>query len=98
MTDDEDEEILPKKQPRRSRKSLNGSENTSPYVMEDEDDVFDTAKLEKIIGVRRVKRGGVVEYQIQLKKGKKPLWISAAKLAESYSQEMVDFLQEKYVE
>lgn len=101
MTDDEDEDFPPKKakqQPRRSRKSMNDSENTPSYVTEDDNDVFDTAKLEKIIGVRRNKRADLVEYQIQLKKGKKPLWVSAAQLAESYSQEIVDFLQQKYVE
>ena len=104
MTDDEDEELPARKskQPptkaRPSRKSANDIENSPSYASEDGKDILGSNKLEKIVDVRRNKRTETVEYQIQLKKGKKPAWISADELAEAYSQEIVDFLQEKYVE
>jgi hypothetical protein len=97
-TDDETDNgyFEKKSNSKRSRKSTIDTETTSSIDSYDSD-ILDTGKLEQILDVRRNKKIDTVEYYIQLKKIKKPLWINSDRLTEDYTQEVVDFLEDKYV-
>jgi len=85
-----------KSSPKRARKSTTDTGTTSS-IGDDDKDVLDMAKLDQILDVRRNKKTDEVEYQIQAKKMKKSVWVSTNQLTEDYSQQVVDFLEEKYV-
>jgi hypothetical protein len=81
---------------KRSRKSTTDTD-TSSSLDSHGSDLLDTAKLDHIIDIRRNKKTNTVEYHIQIKKIKTPGWIQSDRLTEDYTQEVVDFLEEKYV-
>ena len=101
LTDDEDDEDYVQKltkspSPRRSQKlSRHSDERRS--IDANETDAINSAKLHQILAVRRGKQAASVEYQVQLKKLKKSLWIPSDRLTEEYAQEVIDFLEERYV-
>ncbi|CAF2430684.1 unnamed protein product [Rotaria sp. Silwood2] len=81
---------------KRSRKNTSDSDSTSSIDSYDSD-ILDISKLDQILDVRRNKKTNTVEYYIQVKKATKPLWINSTRLAEDYNQQVIDFLEEKYV-
>jgi len=81
---------------KRVRKITIDTDSTSSIDSHDSD-ILDTTKLDQILDVRRNKKTDTVEYNIQLKKIKKPIWIKSDRLTEDYTQQVVDFLEEKYV-
>jgi hypothetical protein len=97
-TDNEDQNgyIEKKSNFKRSRKSTIDTETTSSIDSYDSD-ILDMAKLDQILNVRRNTKIDKVEYYIQVKKIKKPVWINSNRLTEDYPQEVIDFLEDKYV-
>jgi hypothetical protein len=97
-TDNEDQNgyIEKKSNFKRSRKSTIDTETTSSIDSYDSD-ILDMAKLDQILNVRRNTKIDKVEYYIQVKKIKKPVWINSNRLTEDYTQEVIDFLEDKYV-
>jgi hypothetical protein len=81
---------------KRTRKNTTDTDITVSSDSHDSD-VLDTAKLDRILDVRRDKKSNTIEYHIQLKQIKKPTWSKSDRLTESYSQQVIDFLEEKYV-
>jgi len=81
---------------KRSRKSTTDTDIT-PSIDSHDSDVLDTGKLDHIIDVRRNKKTNTIEYNVQVKKIKHPVWIKSDRLTEDYTQQVVDFLEEKYV-
>lgn len=55
-------------------------------------------KLEEILDVRREKKRQTIEYSVQAKKSNKSFWISSEELSNDHAQEIVRFLEEKYVD
>jgi hypothetical protein len=102
ITDDEDDNGYIEKKlnksssSKRSRKSTSDTEET-PSIDSDDSDILDTTKLDNILDVRRNKKTNTIEYHIQVKKVKKTIWIKSDQLTEDYAQQVVDFLEEKYV-
>lgn len=106
FTDDEDDADYVQKptkspSPRRSQKvSRHSNErhsNERRSMNANETDAINSAKLQQILAVRRRKQPASVEYQVQLKQLKKSLWIPSDRLTEEYAQEVIDFLEERYV-
>jgi len=81
---------------KRSRKSTTDTDIT-PSIDSHDSDILDMAKLDRILDVRRNKKTNIIEYHIEVKKNKKPIWIKSDRLTEDYTQQVVDFLEEKYV-
>jgi len=104
VTEDEDDnenDYVEKKLSRsasskRSRKSTSDTE-TTPSIDSHDSDILDTAKLETILDARRDKKTNTIEYHIQLKKVKKTVWIKSSILTEDYSQQVIEFLEERFV-
>ncbi|CAF1244328.1 unnamed protein product [Rotaria sordida] len=82
---------------KRSRKNTTDTDATSSIESYDSGDILDISKLDQILDVRRNKQNNTVEYYIQVKNNKKPLWMNSNRLTEDYSQQVVDFLEEKFV-
>ncbi|CAF1162115.1 unnamed protein product [Rotaria sordida] len=82
---------------KRSRKNTTDTDATSSIESYDSGDILDISKLDQILDVRRNKQNNIVEYYIQVKNNKKPLWMNSNRLTEDYSQQVVDFLEEKFV-
>jgi len=99
---DDDDDYVEKKSTKqvssskRTRKSTTDSDVT-PSIGSQDSDVLDSAKLDRILDVRRDKKTNTVEYHIQLKKIKQPTWAKSDRLTEYYTQQVIDFLEEKYV-
>ena len=101
LTDDEDDADYvqgPMKlpSPRRSQKLPRRSEELRS-IDANETDAINAAKLQQILAVRRSKQTASVEYQVQLKKVKKSLWLPSDRLTGEYAQEVIDFLEGQYV-
>ncbi|CAF4598235.1 unnamed protein product [Rotaria sp. Silwood1] len=79
--------------PKRLRKNTNDTD----LALSIDSDVLDTSKLDQILDVRRNKKTNMVEYYIQVKKVKKPIWMNSYRLAEDYHQQVIDFLEEQFV-
>ncbi|CAF0753019.1 unnamed protein product [Adineta steineri] len=99
--DDDNNNYLPKKSTRspaskRLRKSTSDTEVT-PSINSNDSDILDIAKLDNILDVRRNKKTNTLEYQIQVKKNKKTFWVKSYQLTDDYHQQVIDFLEEKYV-
>ncbi|CAF0910774.1 unnamed protein product [Rotaria sordida] len=82
---------------KRSRKNTTDTDATSSIESYDSGDILDISKLDQILDVHRNKQNNTVEYYIQVKNNKKPLWMNSNRLTEDYSQQVVDFLEEKFV-
>jgi len=83
---------------KRLRKNTSDTDtDTTPSIDGDDSDILDTTKLDHILDVRRDKKTNTIEYYIQTKKIKKPVWIKSSRLTEDYTQQVIDFLEEKYV-
>lgn len=82
--------------PKRSQQSLNDT-NKNSSIDNHNTDILDSDKLDHIVDVRRNTKRKTVEYCIQGKKNKKSTWINSSRLAEKYSQQVIDFLEEKYI-
>jgi hypothetical protein len=96
FTEEDDNNGYTEKKSKRSRKSTTDTE-TTPSIESQDTEILDTTKLDRIVDVRRNKKTNTVEYHIQVKKVKAPMWIKSDRLTEDYTQEVVDFLEEKYV-
>jgi len=97
FTDDEyDNGYIEKKSTKRSRKSTIDTD-TTPSIDSHDSDILDSGKLDRILDVRRNKKTNIIEYHIQVKKIKNPVWIKSDRLTEEYAQQVVDFLEEKYI-
>lgn len=101
LTDDEDDEDYVQKStklpsPRRSQKLSRHSVDRRSIEANETDAIY-SAKLQQILAVRRSKQKATVEYQVQLKKLKKSLWIPSDQLTEEYAREVIEFLEERYV-
>ncbi|CAF1295864.1 unnamed protein product [Adineta ricciae] len=102
--DDSDKDFITKAriQSRASNKKLRkcSSKTTDSVisVYKTDIDVLDIFKLDEILDVRRNSKDKSIEYEIQLKqKDKKSMWVNADRLKNDYSQEIIDFLQDKFV-
>jgi len=80
---------------KRSRRNTTDSEATSDDSHDS--DILDFFALDHIVDVRRNKKENTVEYNVQLKRNKKPTWINSNRLTEDYAQKVIDFLEEKYI-
>jgi len=102
FTDDDDDngyigkKLIKSLSSKRLRKGTFDTDST-PSIDSHDSDILDTTKLDHILDVRRNKKTDTVEYNIQVKKIKKPIWIKSDRLTEDYTQQVVDFLEEKYV-
>jgi hypothetical protein len=98
-TDDDEDyngKLIKSLSSKRLRKITIDTDST-PSIDSHDSDILDTTKLDQILDVRRNKKTDTVEYNIQVKKIKKPIWIKSDRLTEDYTQQVVDFLEEKYV-
>ena len=89
--------IEKKSNSKRSRKSTIDTETASSVDSFSNDDILETAKLDGILDVRRNKKIDTVEYFIQVKKIKKPVWVNSDRLIQNYTQQVINFLEDKYV-
>jgi hypothetical protein len=105
LTDDDDEDdnngyigkkLIQSLSSKRLRKYTTDTDST-PSIDSRDSDILDTTKLDQILDVRRNKKTNIIEYYIQAKKVKKPVWIKSDRLTEDYAQQVIDFFEEKYV-
>ncbi|CAF0976436.1 unnamed protein product [Adineta ricciae] len=102
--DDSDKNFITKAriQSRTSNKKLRkcSSKTTDSVisVYKTDIDILDIFKLDEILDVRRNSKDDSIEYEILLKqKDKKSMWVNVDRLKDDYSQEIIDFLQDKFV-
>lgn len=80
------------------RKSSSKTTDSVISVYKTDTDVLDIFKLDEILDVRRNSKDDSIEYEIQLKqKDKKSMWVNVDRLKDDYPQEIIDFLQDKFV-
>jgi len=97
FTDDEEEEEEEIIRPSSTKRSRKGTTDSDSVYDNNSSHVLDNAQLDRILDVRRNKKANTVDYQVQLKTVHKPVWTTADRLSESYAQEIIRFLQNKYV-
>ena len=99
FTEDEDENGYVEKKSMKSGSSKRSRKSTIAIDMKPgvNADVLNTDKLDRIIDVRRNGKTNTVEYHIQLKKAKKAAWIDSDRLMKDYNQQVIKFLEKKYV-
>ena len=83
---------------KKLRKSSSKTTDSVISVYKTDIDVLDIFKRDEILDVRRNSKDDSIEYEIQLKqKDKKSMWVNVDRLKDDYSQEIIDFLHEKFV-
>ncbi|UJR37989.1 hypothetical protein I4U23_030671 [Adineta vaga] len=83
---------------KRLRNSPPKSKNTKVSIYKTDNDMLDLVKIDEILDVRRNKKNNTIEYHIQVKqKDKKSIWVDSNRIKNDYAQEVIDFLEEKYV-